>query len=231
MYLLRPVRAPVPLLLAVALATVTACSGTATGTLAENDAGPSRNGSSGASGATVTDGPADTSQPAAPPAKKRAFVTSQAYDGDLKSKVPSAASGVEAGDALCQIAADAALLNGRFKAFLASGGAPATDRLAEVGPWFLVDKGGAEQRLFNNKANMATQPLVAFSNDERGEAVGSEWAWTGASGLDCEGWTKSPGGYEGMAGFALSKDSSWRGNSTGIGTPCNRAYRLYCFEQ
>lgn len=96
------------------------------------------------------------------------FLTSQRYGGDLKGQVSGPSSGLAAADALCQLAADAATLGGKFKAYLSDGSRGPADDLADVGPWFMVTTKGfadPDAKVFNNKANLSTTPLSYFDRD------------------------------------------------------------------
>lgn len=160
---------------------------------------------------------------------KRVFVTVTDYDGNLKGKVSGAASGLAAGDKLCQLAADAAVLGGTWKAWLSDGSTNtnAIDRIADVGPWYLVD---GTTKVFNNKANLATSPLQVINRNENGGLVSADvWTGTSAGGTasdSCNGWA------------TINSGSGRYGNSTSTANwtdysydSCYEKKHLYCFEQ
>lgn len=162
---------------------------------------------------------------------KRMFVTSTLYKGDL--------GGLAGADLKCQNAAVAIGLSGQFKAWLSMNGAPAVSalsRINDVGPWFSVD---GKQKYFNNKAGLATSPLVLVSMDEKGKVVntsggepGDVWTGTAAGGTatpaDCGGWIDASSSATGTYGL-LASITSW----TEAGSPsfCSGTRRLYCIEQ
>lgn len=158
--------------------------------------------------------------------EKRVFITSVAYEGNL-AVVGRGDTGVEGADALCQLAADAAELGGTFKAFLGDSTRQAGDNLADVGPWYTVPDGaGFNAKVFNNKANLATSPLVAMLNDERG-APADEIFWVGDSTSHCDDWLTSSADYLGELAYAAA-GTEWRGS---LKRTCDSAHRLLCFEQ
>lgn len=159
--------------------------------------------------------------------EKRVFITSVAYKGNL-AVVGRGETGVEGADALCQLAADAAELGGTFKAFLGDSSRWAGDDLADVGPWFTVPDGaGFAEKVFNNKANLATSPLVAVVNDERGVPT-NEAFWVGDGTEHCDDWHTSVGTYVGSAAY-VGGGTSWR--SGDYDATCDVTLRLLCFQQ
>jgi hypothetical protein len=161
-------------------------------------------------------------------AVKRIFVTSAAYNGDLRT-AGNAATGLQGGDFLCNQAAQAALLGGTWVAWLSDETHDAIDRINDVGPWFLVD---GQTRVFNNKANLTTTPLASINQDETGVEVLpiTPYVWTGtqnggrvSSQLHCENWT---GGFEGRIGFF--RGATWTSHDT---NNCVFNQRLFCLEQ
>lgn len=174
----------------------------------------------------------DGGVPVALPAK-RVFVTSQAYNGDLKTQA-GAASGVAGGDALCQTTADARSLGGTWRAYLATPTHRATSSFTHPGPWTLL--GGDGGVLFANLAALAVgEPSVPIDHDELGSPVGAQEVWTGAdlggyvSYFDhCGAWTEPYGNTHGLVGTTTSS-TRWRTFfASGV---CGTPRRLYCFEQ
>jgi len=152
------------------------------------------------------------------------FVTSTSWAG---SDIASLANA----DALCQAQAGAAGRAGTWRAWISGGGVNAIDRIADVGPWYLVDQ---TTLVFNNKTGLAGAPINPIILDQYGNYVGDFgiYAWTGtapggtADGVDCSNWTT--GASTGTIGSATLATSNW----TSIYTDsCSNAYRLYCFEQ
>lgn len=156
---------------------------------------------------------------------RRLFVTRTGYTGNLKA-AGGGATGLEGGDNLCNTAAAAASIGGRWVAWLSSGTVRAHDRVTGTGPWQLV---GSGTTVFNNRAGLATTPLAPIDRDETG-ALRSTYAWTGTttgggpSGYDCSGWEF---GSYGTAGDPETP-SSW----TAFGDrSCSNTYALICLEQ
>lgn len=162
---------------------------------------------------------------------KRMFVTSTLYKGDL--------GGLAGADLKCQNAAVAIGLSGQFKAWISLNAAPgvsALSRINDVGPWFSVD---GKQKFFNNKAGLATSPLVPVNVDEKGKVVNTSmgeraevWTGTAAGGTatlsDCRGWTDATAiSVAGTYGL-LTSLTGWTDAGT---TGCGSAQRLYCIEQ
>ncbi len=170
-----------------------------------------------------------------PAGAKRAFVTSTQYYGSLSFAARSYAGevgGAAAGDALCQQVAEAAELGGEWQAYLGDEEQDASLRLEGNGPWYAMNG----TKLFNNKANLATKPLAAFTLDERGAAVESTdyrepvvAAWTGVAGSRCENWTSSSQTANPVVGLVGARDQSWRAASTHW--RCSDRAHLYCFEK
>jgi len=165
---------------------------------------------------------------------KRVFVTSTTYSGNLL-QAAGAADGLAAGDKLCTQAAQAAALGGTWKAWLSVKGTDAKTRMAGVvGGWYLLDG----TKVFNNAANLTTQPLANIRMTEQKTVINSGTSvWTGtlnggaAGPSNCLDWTAtigpmgtSPVATIGDAVFA----SNWTDGSTLF---CSSSARLYCFEQ
>jgi len=167
------------------------------------------------------------------PNAKRVFVTEKHYNGDLAAAA-GVTDGLAGGDALCNMAAAAVGLAGTFKAWLSTDTVDAIDRLADVGPWYLV--GGCEQVFANKNAIVTGYPQVAITRGETGATVIRYYAnaWTGTLDTgrgafhNCDNWTR---GYwpdwRGEVGLVES-----RGEWTSEGYPgCDLQARIYCFEQ
>lgn len=154
---------------------------------------------------------------------KRIFATNAQYPGNL--------GGLPGADQKCSTAAQAAGLGGTWKAWLSDANTDAIDRITANGPWYLRDN---ETRVFNNKANLMTNPLVSISRDENGNSVSAALAWTGtrvggARSTHCASWTSSAAGQNGQVGSTVSSSNSWTEESTAIA--CDGPQHLYCLEQ
>jgi hypothetical protein len=160
---------------------------------------------------------------------KRLFITASEYDGDLKT-AGGASDGLTGADHLCATAAAAALLGGTWKAWLSGNGVNAIDRLNDVGPWSLT----TGERVFNNKANLQTVPLVPIVRDENGKMVTTTQVWTGTDdgghehvGKSCNAFASNAPGMSGVVGDAMTP-SSWTATTLDA---CSVGHHLYCFEQ
>jgi hypothetical protein len=164
---------------------------------------------------------------------KRVFITSHLYHGGLKVTA-STATGVLGGDKLCGDLATAAGLGGTWKAWLSEGPSTnAIDRIADVGPWYLVGKG---TKVFENKAGLAGPALAAISMDEKGVGAIDLKVWTGtntggtANKIDCGGWSTINTPNMGSLGNAGDK-AQWT-QATGVTQDnCSASHALICFEQ
>jgi hypothetical protein len=160
-------------------------------------------------------------------APKRMFATSQSYAGNF--------GGASAADSICATLAEAALLGGKWNAFLSDDSLGALARTREVGPWFRVDR---KTKIFNNRTGFTVGALVTIQN-EYGDAVPtSARAWTGtrsdgtADGTqNCSNWTSTSGyGRAGNPNKLLAEGPKWMYAADGS-APCASTYRLYCFER
>lgn len=163
---------------------------------------------------------------------KRVFVTKTSYQGDLRT-AGAGTSGIDGADRLCALAATAGSLGGTWKAWISDESTNAIDRISDVGPWFLSNR---VTKAFNNKANLATSPLVAINQDEDGSTIGfQDFVWTGTSaggnrktGDNCSSWASSSSSVSGLKGDTVNADSSW---TAWGGDACHASARLFCIEQ
>jgi hypothetical protein len=164
-----------------------------------------------------------------------AFVTSADWTGNLGSwPEAGGASGLAAGDAICQhLAADAGLDEpDGFKAWLSDGATDAIDRFTYDGPWIRVDG----VRIADSLADLVDGELFSALNvKEDGKYLGNYRAWTGtstsgvATGDHCDGWTSADGLDEGTQGIVNDSSEDW---TEGSASSCsNSGQRLYCFSQ
>jgi hypothetical protein len=159
--------------------------------------------------------------------KKRVFVTNTTYSGNL--------GGLTGADGLCTGGASAAGIGGNWKAWVSDAATGAASRLAEVGPWYLLDGTMA----FTGKGNLVTQPLVAINLTEKMQTLVPSatfpFVWTGTHtggtpAVDtCIGWADAGATANGMIGSPLSPNG-WTESSSGSAA-CNNSYHIYCFEQ
>jgi hypothetical protein len=156
---------------------------------------------------------------------KRIFVSFQTFAGNL--------GGLAGADQKCQTAATAAALGGTWLAWLSTSTVNAIDRVTSDSPYFLVNK---TTKVFNNKANWTTQPLVAISMAEDGSTISGSTVfgvWTGtlaggtSSGSTNLDWTATSG--SGTYGFLNQRDTTWTQAGTFPG-PGGAVFRLYCYE-
>jgi hypothetical protein len=132
-------------------------------------------------------------------------------------------------------------LGGTWRAFAGSstsGGITASSRVVANGPWYQQTTSGALVLTFNNRANLATAPLVQINVDENGAALppGTTLVWTGtASGgaiaNACTTWTAGATtgtiGTYGRVGAGASL-ADWTGYAT---QDCSATASLICLEE
>lgn len=134
---------------------------------------------------TASGGAANTT----PTAYKYVFGTSIGYNGNL--------GGLSGADTKCATHASSAGLTGSWKAWLSDEATNAIDRIAEVGPWYLV---GTTTIVAQTKASFALTPSGEINRNENGQLMGSVFYWTGTSsggaktaGNTCTSWSVTTG--------------------------------------
>lgn len=192
----------------------------------------------------------------APPlgaAKLRMFVTSVAGTGDLSSwGDASTASGLAAGDAICQARAAAALLPNApaYRAWISdevddaycrlhnlggkkSAGCGQATLPATAGPWWRTD-GKPFAGTLPDLLHPWFQVLEPPRYDELGAAVPlptDTWTGTDAQGevdpLTCSNWASAATDVYGLYGLADRTSFSW---ASGWAGGCEQPRHLYCFE-
>lgn len=164
-------------------------------------------------------------------AGKRVFITSTMYAGNFGGSTVAADS-LAAADMICQLAAQGALLGGKWKAWLSATGLNAIDRIADVGPWYALDG----TKIFNNRDNLTTSPVNRLTRDEQGKPFNTLpiTVWTGtktggqqASG-NCANWGSSSNASSGVIGHG-DNPPSW--TDSGFPSACSSTNHLVCFEQ
>jgi hypothetical protein len=160
----------------------------------------------------------DMATPVSTGGAKRVFVTSTAY---VSSAVMSA----------CGNAAAAANLGGTWQSWLSTSTLDAIDAVTGNGPWKLLNG----QLVFNNHANLTTQPLAVINVDENGQTVpAGTRVWTGTdtggrssagSNGTCADWGQV-GADTGSYG-SVDSTAEWSYVSY---EPCFNPNHVYCFE-
>ena len=183
-----------------------------------NDIEVSQGYAGGASSSTSTSDCSATS-------RKRVFVTSTTSNGNL--------GGISGGDTKCATLASAAGLCGTWKAWLSDATTTAISRIADVGPWYHVDRATL---VFSSKAQIAagTDPSDTIYKTETGANSAAAQVWTGSTnagqidvGDHCQSWASSNGGDTGQVGLTgdATRWSDFAPNGCGALRP------IYCFEQ
>ncbi|MDQ2654723.1 MAG: DUF1554 domain-containing protein [Chloroflexota bacterium] len=156
--------------------------------------------------------------------------------------------GLAGGDAKCQAAADAANLDGTFKAWLSFELNTPETRFTNVdnaGPYRLVANGSDGNNLPPKVADNFADLFTcgggacldnAISRDENGDTPPTpQLVWTGteangaAAADTCSGWTSSAAGVKGLGGTNSATTELW--TDSGVTTDCSFEGRLYCFQQ
>ncbi len=230
---------------AIALSSLAACSTSSTssesGTDSTNeDKDSSTSTDSGVatesdSGSTIADAGATDSAvgDSSVASRKRVFVTSSTYTGDLKT-AGAGTDGFDGANKLCNSVAANASLGGTWKAWLSSSlysPPTAADRLGGTGPWYLVDR---KTLVFAGKSSMISPPANPIDIDENGDVVikGSVWTGTSSNGTaalaqSCAAWVNT--GATALAG-STANVAEWTAASATASADCTNKYRLYCFE-
>ena len=187
------------------------------------------------SGATDSDSDSDSDENAGSVTGLRVFVTNDSWNGNLSGL---GATGPEAADQRCLLAAAEAGLNGRFLAWL-SDDVRAEQRLPDVGPWLLV---GTGDMVFANLEQLAIGPSQAIDRNEYGFRMAPASVWTGTPAAEdapvpderCNRWkgttTIVPNGdrvYQALTGRTSARDASW---TEAAFADCTMQAHLYCFE-
>ena len=160
---------------------------------------------------------------------KTVFVTNSLFNG-------WAINGLLGADAICQDEANAAGLQGIFRAWLSEQHSGVTSRLGFRASYNYhrtdgTFVGNAHQVLDFNDADLSA-PINKDANGNTPSGTARVWTNTAPSGspdgeYDCRGWT-STAGYTAMYGLMTNTNDSWTQSNR---TSCSFSYRLYCFEQ
>ena len=158
------------------------------------------------------------------------FVTSQVFNSDL--------GGLEGADQKCQDLADAAELDGIFKAWLSDSTTDARDRLTQASvPYVLVDgllvamdfvdltDGVLENQILVDETGAIRRSSVYTSTEQDGVGVSVEASYY------CGDW-QSVGPVPLVFAFGINFDDNNPGDWTfNASSGCVNEQRLYCFEQ
>jgi hypothetical protein len=184
------------------------------------------------------------------------FITSASGNGDL-SQWPDAlavsATGLAAGDAICQARANAAGLPGTYKAWLStsttdaychiqgfdgytkSGKCGQASLPVAAGPWVRTDGypfADTIDKLVDN-ASAYGQVFAPVLLNENGDAVVSSWYYTGTYGdgtvgsTHCNNWTSNASSSLGDSGNTWGTTGWW---SDGGGNDCDSVQPLLCMQ-
>jgi len=162
-----------------------------------------------------------------PVVRKRVFITSTSYNGDL--------GGLSGADLKCQQSADSVNLGGVWKAWLSDNTTSVADRFNHTNTSY---KDLAGTIIANNWVDLTDGTIqnpitVTEINSNIGDHV---WTGTRDNGeimnpgeSKCLNWTSSSDfSGAGAVGHSGYSDYRW---SWGSSFGCNTAFRLYCFEQ
>ena len=152
---------------------------------------------------------------------KRVFVTSAVYPPTLP----------EAADEVCLEHAG----GGDWRAWLSTAQEDAIDRVADVGPWCLMNRSAV---VFESKLALEDVPQVPINVFEDGrrftpnDVETGVWTGTNLGGVaaadHCTSWTTTESTEEALLGRLDNKAALWTAHQT-VG--CGSELRLYCFEQ
>ena len=155
---------------------------------------------------------------------RRAFVTSETYNGNL--------GGVAGADAKCQGLAQGAGLGGTWRAWLSDDSATPASRFMQTATEIHRLDGNP---IANDWADLTDGTLLnALTITEKLGSVGASIVWTNTVGDGtmpgteyCANWSSASGLEQGLSGSSGATDETWTNASLG---PCNSKRRLYCFE-
>ena len=150
------------------------------------------------------------------------FVTSDAFNGDLKAYAPANGDGIDGADAICQARAAAAHLH-RPEAFLAWISADVDsgpvhrfpEAIATSGPFILPVEGIVVADDWSELTSGALQH--AIDRTELGEPLADARVWTnttpagelGDAAMSCEGWSSTSPDAKGRTGRSSESESLW----------------------
>lgn len=163
---------------------------------------------------------------------KVVFATSAVGNGNLGTwPLANGATGIAAGDNICQGLAQAALIpnSGDFKAWLSDSSTDAIDRLTSDGPWVRLD---GVQVAASKSALINSWLETSISVTVNGQYTRSSvWTGTNGNGLGggstCSDWTDGDSASGAVGDSAQSDDTGWSGTAV---SSCSSIARLYCFE-
>ncbi|MFC1523352.1 hypothetical protein ACFL6N_01045 [Thermodesulfobacteriota bacterium] len=160
--------------------------------------------------------------------KKVVFTTSQGYTGNM--------GGLAGADANCQTLADAAELEGTFKAWMSDDALNANDRLTHSTDPYVRTDGTQIAADWDDLIDGTLD--VPLDYDENGTEIETPWpyvwTWTTSSGIggtpgfNCNNWTSEDSFVKGEDGHLYETNYKWaiiRNNG------CDEGLKLYCFQQ
>lgn len=158
------------------------------------------------------------------PSERRIFVTATVQTGAM--------AGTAGADEICATQADAAGLEGEFKAWLSTLASPVSGRLVEsTVPYVLVD-GTVIAADWDDLTDDSIEAPINL--DATGELRGGD-VWTGTlpsgesyDGGDCEDFTSDSSGIRSLCGSTQFVDTRWSAAQT---PSCSTRLRLFCIEQ
>ncbi len=156
---------------------------------------------------------------------KRVFVTSTKYNGNL--------GGLNGADLKCQARADAAKINGTYKAWISDSTGEAATRIYNS-PVSYVLLDGSYTQIASGWVDLIDGTLSnPISVDENGDSVTSDEVWTATATTGqlkppqyCNNWATTTD--NGRLGKATSTGNDWTEENP---ESCSSTARLYCFEQ
>lgn len=166
----------------------------------------------------------------------RVFITSDFYDGDLKT-AGAGTDGLDGADKLCQLHADAAALGGTYRAWLSTSTIDAIDHITGSGPW--INTHG--ETVFANRAQLQTHPLAGVGYDEANHGEYPEM-WTGTAdgrkapvefpasetSSSCNDWTSAAAIDDAATGdSAEGTSAAWTNHAYDA---CYATHAIYCFQ-
>jgi len=147
----------------------------------------------------------------------RVFITSTTHG--------AAMGGLEGADSICSDAAEAADLEGTWRALLSDSTESVETHVTIVGPVYTLGGGLVAMDSAALFSGTAEHPVDV---SETGGAPLDTVAWVGSATVHCNDWSSGSSGVSGTQALSTNLDDWLLGSSLG---PCSLSRSLYCIDQ
>jgi len=158
--------------------------------------------------------------------QKIVFTTSRLY-------LPNELGSLEGADYFCQIQANAASVQGTFKAWISNSTVSAADRLAHSTVPYVLPSGTQIASNWGDLTSCVNTKIILNETATGATVSFSPTVWTGTACdgtylySDCNGWTSNSNSVTGLVGNCTNA-VVWTEEQP---QSCNRPGLLYCFQQ